>query len=43
MYNPHPVAVLTGIVTSERIGGWCGDAPLESGGKRFAVAIDASR
>jgi hypothetical protein len=43
MYNPHPVAVLTGIVTSERIGERCGDAPFESGGKRFAVAIDASR
>jgi hypothetical protein len=43
MYNPHPVAVLTGIVTSERIGERCGDALLESSSKRFAVAIDASR
>jgi hypothetical protein len=43
MYNPHPVAMLTGIVTSEGIGERCGDAPFESSGKRFAVAIDAPR
>ena len=43
MYNPHPVAVLTGIATSEGIGERCGDVPFESNSKRFAVAIDALR
>jgi hypothetical protein len=43
MYNPHPVAMLTGIVTSEGIGERCGNAPFESNGKRFVVAIDAPR
>jgi hypothetical protein len=34
-YNPHPVALLTGVVTSEEKGKSCGDASLESGNRRL--------
>ena len=35
VYNPHPVAVLKGVVTSEEKGKGCGDASLESGNRRL--------
>ena len=43
MYNPHLVAMLTGIITNAGIGERSGDAPFESNSRRTAVAIDAAR
>jgi hypothetical protein len=42
-YNPHPVATLTGVVTSEGIGKRCGDAPFEgsSNGLRLPLTPHA--
>jgi hypothetical protein len=36
-YSPPPVAVLKGIVTSERIGERCGDTTFEDSSKRLSL------
>jgi hypothetical protein len=36
-YSPPPVAILKGIVTSERIGERCGDTTFEDSSKRLVL------